>query len=126
MKAPEFIHKVKQTIDENRGQLMRLLAKKLHLFEKTIWRNVHEDIRYKFFVMKRGQFISEKSKENRLNWTKRLLNKLKNLPKQNISPPISPILNPLDYYMWCVIEKEVHEHPHNIKDCYNSSNVWPK
>ena len=43
------------------------LQKKLHASEKTIRRSVHEDIRYKSYVMKRDQFISEKSKENRLN-----------------------------------------------------------
>ena len=78
MRTAEFIHKVKQTIDENRGQSMRSIAKKLHVSEKTIRRNVHEDIRYKSYVIKRGQFISEKSKENCLNRSKRLLNKLKN------------------------------------------------
>ena len=66
--------------------------------------------------MKRGQFISEKSKENRLNRPKKLLNKLKNPLKQewmddnlydqitpNIRPPNSPDLNPLDYYVWSVV-----------------------
>ena len=52
-------------------------CKKLHVSEKMIRTNVHEDIRYKSYVMKRGQFISEESKENRLNRSKRLLNKLK-------------------------------------------------
>ena len=64
MRTPKFIHKVKQTIDEDQGQSMRSIAKKLHVSEKTIRRSVHEDILYKSYVMKRGQFISEKSKEN--------------------------------------------------------------
>ena len=50
------------------------LQKKLYVSEKTIRRNVHEDIRYKSYMMKRGQFIAEKSKENYLNRSKRLLN----------------------------------------------------
>ena len=45
--------------------------------QATIRRRVHEDIRYKSYLMKRGQFISEKSKENHLNISKRLLNKHK-------------------------------------------------
>ena len=65
MRTPEFIHKVKLTIDENRGQSMGSIAKKLHVSENTIRKSVHEDIRYKSYVMKRSQFISEKSKENR-------------------------------------------------------------
>ena len=97
--------------------------------EKTIRRSVHEDIRYKSYVMKRGQFISEKSKENHLNRSTRFLNKLRLLQKQewiaenlydhispNIWPPNSPDLNLLDYYVWSVVEKEVNEHPHNTKD----------
>ena len=58
MRTPEFIHKIKQTIDEIRGQSMRSIAEKLHVFEKTIRRNVHENIQYKSDEMKRGQFIN--------------------------------------------------------------------
>ena len=70
MRTPAFIHKGKQTIDENRDQLMRSTAKKLYVSEKTIRRRVHEDIRYNSYVMKWGQFNSEKSNENRLNTPK--------------------------------------------------------
>ena len=66
MRTLEFIHEVKQTIDEYRGQSMRSIAKKLHVSEKTIKRNVHEDIRFKSCVMKGGQFISKKSKRKPL------------------------------------------------------------
>ena len=38
----------------------------LHLSEKIIQSSVYEDIRYISYVMRRGQFISEKSKENHL------------------------------------------------------------
>ena len=84
MRTSQFIHKVKQTIDENWGQSMRSIAKKLHVSEKTIRRSVHEDIRYKFYMMKRIQFISEKSKENRLKRAKRFLNKLENLAEAGV------------------------------------------
>ncbi len=63
MGTPEFMHKVKQKIDENWDQSMRTIAKKLHVSEKTIRRSVHEDIRYKSYVMKKGQFISENLKK---------------------------------------------------------------
>ena len=73
--------------------------------------------------MKKGQFISEKSIENCLNRPKRVLNKFKNPAKQelydhitpNIWPPDSPDLNPLDYYVWSVVENEIEEHPHGTK-----------
>ena len=44
MKNPEFINKVKQTIDENRVQSKRSIAKKLHESEKSIRRSIHENI----------------------------------------------------------------------------------
>ncbi len=57
------------------------LQKKLHVSEKTIRRSFQENIRYKPYVMKTGQFIFEKFKENSLKGFKRLLNKLKNPAK---------------------------------------------
>ena len=63
MRTPEFIHKVNQTIDENQGQTMRSITKRFPLLEKEIRRSVHKDIRYKSYVMKRGQFISENQKK---------------------------------------------------------------
>ena len=78
MRTPEFIQKVKQWWKLR--SINEVNWKKLHVSEKNI-RSVHEDIWYKSHVMKRGQFIYEKSKENRLNRPKRLLNKLKNPAK---------------------------------------------
>ena len=60
---------------------MRSIAKKLLVSKKTIRRSVHEEIRYKSYVIKKGQFIYEKSKENCFNRSKRLLNKRKNPAK---------------------------------------------
>ena len=31
-------------------------------------------------------------------------------------PPSSPDLNPLDYYVWGVVERETNKHPHNTLD----------
>ena len=31
----------------------------------------------------------------------------------NIWPPNSPDLNPLDYYVWSIVEEEVNKHLHN-------------
>ena len=42
---------------------MRPIVKKLHVSEKTIIRSIHEDIRYKSYGMKRGQFIAEKNQK---------------------------------------------------------------
>ena len=56
---------------------MRALARELQVDDATIRRVVHEDLRYKSYVMRRGQFLSERTRENRLTRAKRLLNKLK-------------------------------------------------
>ena len=80
MRTPEFIHKGKQTNDENRGQSMRSIAKKLRVSEKTI-KSVHEDIRYKSYIIKRDQFISEKLDENRLNRSRWLKQTQKSFPQ---------------------------------------------
>lgn len=56
---------------------MRALANELEVDESTIRRVVHEDLRYKSYVMRRGQFMSDRTKVNRLTRAKRLLNKLK-------------------------------------------------
>ena len=53
------------------------MAKDFKVSKCTIRRVVHEDVRYKSYVMRSGQFISEKTKENRLIRAKRLLSKLK-------------------------------------------------
>lgn len=34
----------------------------------------------------------------------------------NIWPPSSPDLNPLDYYVWGVIERDTNKKPHNTKE----------
>lgn len=39
----------------------------------------------------------------------------------NLWPPSSPDLNPLDYFVWGVVEKETNKHPHNTKDSLRAS-----
>ena len=41
----------------------------------------------------------------------------------NIWHPNSPDLNPLDYYVWSIVEKEVNENPHNAKDSLKTAIV---
>ena len=35
----------------------------------------------------------------------------------------SPDLNPLDYYMWGVVDRDVNRYPHNTKDSLKASIV---
>ncbi|UYV64209.1 hypothetical protein LAZ67_2007040 [Cordylochernes scorpioides] len=53
--------------------------------EATFRRVVHENLRYKSYVMWRGQFMSERTKVNRLTRAKCLLNKLKHPEEPGIS-----------------------------------------
>lgn len=76
-RTPEFISSVQAAIDEDPGKSIRALGRELQVDEATIRRVVHEDLRYKSYVMRRGQFMSEKTRENRVTRAKRLLNKLK-------------------------------------------------
>ena len=36
-------------------------------------------------------------------------------------PPNSPDLNPLDYYVWGVVERDTNKHPHNNIDSMKSA-----
>lgn len=78
IRTPEFIPNVQNIIDENPRRSMRSIAKELQVSEWTIRAVVHQNIRYKSYVMRRSQFMSSKTQENRLMRSKRLLNKLKN------------------------------------------------
>ena len=42
----------------------------------------------------------------------------------NIWPPSSPDLNPLDYFVWSIVEEEVNEYPHKTKDSLKAVIVW--
>lgn len=60
---------------------MKLIAKELHVSEWTIRTLVHEDIWYKSYGLKRGQFLSAKTQENSLIHAKQLHHKVKPLIK---------------------------------------------
>ena len=84
IRTPEFIQHVQNIVDERPHKSMRSIATDLGVSEATIRRTVHQDIRYKSYVMRKGQFMSETTKENRLVRSKRLLNKLKHPAEQGI------------------------------------------
>ena len=82
LRTPEFVRRVHGMIDENLGKSMRHLAKDLQVSEGTIRNVVHQDLGYKSYVLRRGQFMSTKTQENRLMRAKRLLHKLKHPEEQ--------------------------------------------
>ena len=84
IRTPEFIQNVQKIIDEDPGRSMRSIAKGLKVSEWTIRTVVHQDIRYKSYVMRKCQFVSAKTQENRHMRSKRLLNKVKNPHEQGM------------------------------------------
>lgn len=116
IRTQQFVQQVQEIIDTNPEMSIRAIARNLNVCEGVIRTVVHDDIRYKSYVMRRGQFMSEQTKEQRLIRGKRLLNKVKHPEEPGLLPgwpPSSPDLNPLDYYVWGVLERETNEHSHN-------------
>ncbi|UYV81710.1 hypothetical protein LAZ67_20002072 [Cordylochernes scorpioides] len=65
-----FISRVQAAIDEDPGKSMRALVRELQVDEATIQHVVHEDLRYISYVMRREQFMSERTKVNRFDHSK--------------------------------------------------------
>ena len=77
VKAQTIMQQVQDIIDEEPSKSIRAISRDLQVYECTIRRIVHEDIRYKSYVMRRGQFMSAQTREQRFIRAKRLLNKVK-------------------------------------------------
>ncbi len=67
-----------QELDQDPSRSMRSLARELDISEFVVRKKMAQDIRYKSYALKRGQFMSQATKERRLEKVKLLLNKLKN------------------------------------------------
>ena len=52
------LQQVQEIIDEDLSKSIRAISRDLQVSECTIRRIVHEDIRYKSYVIRRGQFMS--------------------------------------------------------------------
>jgi len=62
VRISQFVQQV-QDIDEDFSKSIRAISRDLQISECTIRRIVHEDIRYKSHVMRKGQFISARTRE---------------------------------------------------------------
>jgi len=54
----QFVQQVQEIVDESPSKSMRAIARDLNVSEGLIRRVVHENLRYKSYVMRRGQFMS--------------------------------------------------------------------
>ena len=73
----QFVQQVQKIVHESPSKSMGAIARDLNVSEGLIRRVVHEDLRYKSYVLCRGHFMSAQTRNQRLIRGKRLLNKLK-------------------------------------------------
>ena len=82
--GPEIVAQVQELISDDPGRSMRKIATDLGVSDFLIRKIVKEDIRYRSYCLRRGQFMSEKTKRVRYEKAKALLNRLKHPPAENI------------------------------------------
>jgi len=58
VRTSQFVQKIQSIIDEGLSKSIRAILKDLQVSECTIRRIIHEDIRYKSYAMRKGQFMS--------------------------------------------------------------------
>ena len=58
VRTPQFVQQVQDIIDEDLSKYIRDISRDLQVSECTIRHTVHEDIRYKSYVIRRGQSMS--------------------------------------------------------------------
>ena len=73
----DFIAKVQNIVGDDPSKSIRAIARELQVHHKTVWRCIHEDLRYSSYVMRRGQFMTQQTKENRYEKSKKLLCEIK-------------------------------------------------
>ncbi|XP_032682253.1 uncharacterized protein LOC116849323 isoform X2 [Odontomachus brunneus] len=97
VRTPAIIERAQELISEDPGLSLTKLAKTLGVSDTTMRRIAEEDLRFKSYVIKVRQMLSEAAKMNRV---------------ARCWPPNSPDLNPLDYYVWSVIERVTNKSRH--------------
>ncbi|XP_072764892.1 uncharacterized protein [Anoplolepis gracilipes] len=78
VRTPEIIAKAQQHILEDPGQSLTKIARTLDVSDTTMRRIAEEDLRYKSYVIKVRQMLSETAKMKRVARCHLLLNSLKN------------------------------------------------
>lgn len=81
----EIVERVQEMINNDPGQSMRKMAADLGVSEWLIRKIVKQDIRYRSYSLRRGQFLTEKTKKTRFEKAAALLNRVKH-------PPVADIL----------------------------------
>ncbi len=66
-----------ELVSKDLGRTMRSMAQEMNVSRTTVRKMVSEDLRYKSYAMRRGQFMSEATKTRRLEKAKKLLARIK-------------------------------------------------
>ena len=61
VRTPRFVGELEDLINHDPGRSMRSLAEAMNTSHVTIQACVEEDIRYRFYALLKGQFMSEKN-----------------------------------------------------------------
>ena len=80
MHGVDIVDNIQALIDEDLGRSMRGIARELNVSEFLLRKIVKEDIRYKSYALRRGQFMNAATKERRAARSQLLLNKIKHPP----------------------------------------------
>ncbi len=71
---------LQELINQDLGRSMCLLARELGISEASVRNKMAQDIRYKSYSLRQGQFMNKATKERRLAKVKLMLNKLTKPP----------------------------------------------
>ena len=80
----EIVDRVQEAINTDPGRSMRRMAEELEVSEWLVRKIVKEDIRYKSYSLRKGQFMSAATKQNRYKKASALLNRIKHPPVPDI------------------------------------------
>ena len=80
----EIVAQVQELINQDPGRSMRKIAADLGVSDFLIRKIVKEDIRYRSYALRKGQFMSEATKIVRYEKARGLLNRLKHPPAEDL------------------------------------------
>jgi hypothetical protein len=80
----EIVEKVQEAINDDPGQSMRKLAEEVEVSEWLIRKIIKEDICYRLYSLRRGQFMTAATKKTLYEKASALLNRLKHPLVQDI------------------------------------------
>ncbi len=76
-RSAEFLENLEQKVLEDPGIGIRALSRELNVSPSTMKHALNEDLRYYSYKRRKGQLLTEKTRQNRLTKAKKLLNKVK-------------------------------------------------